>query len=453
MLCTTAIEDAGVVNADEDEQDTQSTMMSVNMLASKSGIMASFKSNLISNDRVWIVANDVEKCRVFWNCVDDKNGQLVKNSFCSTTFYKGVCDKRCYCSNCSIYSLVGMRSSTQTPSCPHVCLRDYVLRANCNTVDTALACDFTIFLRRRFQSSLEVNVVRALSDRLTLLVVADIDRCHNAKVCKQESIVSIQKSGNNFDAVLFCSNVQCKRKKLVANLKNPSDFCPHFAKVWSTPTIVLRIQEILQLPVDSVAWGLSTSISESFEGIVSIDSDGQLDGHGTGVYSTKRLKSSPVTFNVTRRRYVPTYGSVSPIPVKPQGDSVRWRDRRQLGLDVDRDEHGHVRWNGSGYLTGKVPCDVDVPSAICPSCNIDSVRKRQIQNFKMHTAIGCVIRTRYAAICDNIQGRYNVSQNHCFPHLSVIFWYNHQDVIIALTGIQALNSYIQSAPEMKEVRN
>lgn len=375
-----------------------SATVSVDFTQSKSTIVHAFKAEVMRSELVWFVGDDDDKCRLFWNCVDEKTGSVKSGKFCSTTFYKDINDRRCYCSNCSIFSLIGMRSSTDTPACPHVCLQESVLRAADFTINSNSLCDFSAFLRKRITLSFEVNVVKSSHQGLTLLVVADRDRCLTAKVCKQESIVTIEKSGNNVDSVICCSNIQCKRKKLSSHLKSPKDFCPHFAKVWTTATIVEMIQDLLGLPLDRVTWGLSTSVGEVSDGVVPVGSFEQQDGTRFG----NEKSTSVVSYDVLRRRYVPALGEVSPIPVSPDNDCVRWRDRRKLGLDVERNEEGLLMWNASGYLTGTNPCDVEIDLSRCPNCDNGKLQKIQMKDFKMHTSIGCVIRKRFCARCEGM---------------------------------------------------
>ena len=370
--------------------------VSIDFVTSKSSIVHAFKTEVMKNEQVWFVFDDNVKCRLFWNCVDEKSGFVKAGAFCTTTFYKDPNDGRSHCSNCSIFSLVGMRTSAENPSCPHVCLTESVLRSTDASIETNSLCDFSAFLRNRLSSSLEVNVVKSSDQRITLLVVADRDRCSTAHIYKQESIVTIQKGGNHFDSIICCSNIQCKRKKLSFRLKSPKDYCPHFAKVWTTSTISGLIQEFLGLPLDKVIWGLSKSVGEISDGVIPAGTEGQRDVRHFG----NRTSTPVVSYDVQRRRYVPSAGKVSPIPVIPDIDCVKWRDRRQHGLDVERNDEGLLIWNASGYLTGAIPCDVVMDSSRCPNCVDGTLRKHQMKDFKMHTSIGCVIRKRFSAICE-----------------------------------------------------
>ncbi len=369
---------------------------SIDFETSKSSIVHAFKAEVMRNELVWFVYDDDVKCRLFWNCVDEKTGCVKTGAFCSTTFYKDKNDGRYHCSNCSIFSLIGMRTSTDYSSCPHVCLQESVLLSTDFSIGTNSLCDFAAFLRKRLNTSLEVNVVKSSLHRITLLVVADRDRCLTAKVCKQESIVTIEKSGNHFDSVICCSNIQCKRKKLSFSLKSPKDFCPHFAKVWTTSTIVGMIQNLLGLPLDKVIWGLSKSIGEVSDGVVPVGNDDLQGVRQFGNWAS----TSVVSYDVRRRRYVPSAGKVSPIPVVPDSHCDHWRDRRMLGLDVERNNDGLLIWNASGYLTGTKSCDVDMDLSCCPNCVHGTLQKRQMKDFKMYTSIGCVIRKRFCARCE-----------------------------------------------------
>ncbi len=408
-------------------------------------ILARFKIDLIQSNHVWIVANDDNKCRLFWNSMDNKTAQIQQNSFSTTTFYKSV-DLRHHCSNCSIFSGSSLnKSASDVPSCPHVSFAEEVLQAVDLHSESGNDCAFVRFLRQRLSDSKEINVVRSAMHRLTLLVIADSDRCLKASVRKQESIVSIQKAGSNFDAIIFCSNVECKRKKLVAYLKNPSDFCPHFAKVWSTPSIVSMVHSVIGVPSESISWGLSKGLNDDIsEGLLPIGEARDESENFDNVVNNATV-SSPVRYEVSRQRYVPSDGIISPIPIVKCPESDRWAEKRKCGFGVERDGDGCLLWNSSGYLTGSVACDVKCQQTCCPVCGVGSLQNHRIGDFKLYTYIGCVLRKRYAVTCDNEGQKLS-------KHFTFVTYLFMQNVNIEMTGILQLSSSILYHRATKEVR-
>lgn len=382
-----------VASADMMEDDQSAATME--RPTSKEAIVALFRSDLTASAHVWIIVDDDERSTIVWNCVSSSTGKIVMNKFCSTTFFKNPVDGRAAeCVNCTLFRQVGMDSGSSSPTCPHVCLREDVVRA----LSTPKAADdeFTKYLRRKFLESTEVNVVRKSENRLTLLVIADADKCRKKNVQRLDSLVTFQRSGT--DAVLFCSNVECKRKKMSGKLKSPKDFCPHFDKVWSTATMVQLIYNVIGIPVGCEAWGLGTGVE--FETDDMYPSDAMFTS-ACLLSKSENKDAVNVKYDVGRFRYIPRSGNVSPIPVEPTADLDKWSERRKLGVHVQRDAEGSLQWTASGFLLGSTLCDIDVGNGICASCKIGVITRQRIKDFKLYTSIGCVLRQQYIGICGN----------------------------------------------------
>ena len=374
--------------------------MSVNRIASKSAILASFKVDLMHGKKVWVTCNDDGKCVIFWSSVNLKTGRMERNSFTSTTFYKAI-ENRHECSNCPIYRHTGLNGDCESASCPHVCLRNEVLAA-VTSVSTGNGDDFVKFLRIRLAESVQVNIVSSTDKRLMLLVIADEDRCRSCNVRSRESLVSIWRPGNSSDGVIQCHNVECRKKKIIKKLKSPMNYCPHFEKVWATSSIVDMIHKVIHLDGQSVQWGVNNATVNShendcpeLEGFVPIGDESFVNPEPT----RQTPPTSSVKYDLNRRRFVPTVGVVTPIPLTITDEVERWSVRRKLGIDVHRDANGMLMWNSDGYLSGTVSCEPEGVNSSCPSCTKGVLQRKQIQDFKLHSSIGCVIRKRYAAKC------------------------------------------------------
>lgn len=376
-----------------------STSICVDRVSSKEKIMSTFKVNMIHLKRVWVLVHDDEKCHLFWPVIDVHTGAMLSNEFCSTVFYRENDMKSDFC-RCKLFTMTGMRlSDNNKPSCPHVSLRDEICQAMFSE-HSDVQSEFSDFLRQRFAESHEINVIQSSNSKLTLLVVADADRCESMKVRIQESIVSIHRAGLS-NAIIYCSNVECKHKKILSNLKSPKDYCPHFEKIWATSSIVKLIHEVIGIPPDATAWGLSVSESELTENTVDITSV-EVDCDAIPVdFENSSSATSSVKYDVGRQRFVPSFGEVSCIPLHIDADIVRWSERRKYALDVVRNADGDPLWNSSGYLVGSTPCDIDLSENKCPICVSGELIRQRVRNFKLHTCIGTVIRMRYAGICNN----------------------------------------------------
>lgn len=394
-----------------DLQDPEPVSMStsdanllVNRTESRAAILAAFKVDLMHQRSVWLISNDDVKCQVFWNAIDSGTGKIELKRFCTTTFYKGVDDVRLNCENCSIFRKTGL-GNEEAQLCPHTCFREEVITAVSEN-STCHDDDFAQFLRMRFSSSVEVNVVKKTANRLTLLVIADSNICRKLKVENAEALVEFQRSQvDSTHAVIYCSNVQCKRRKLTENLKNPSEYCPHFDKVWSTASIVDIIHDTIGIAPGCVAWGLGSRCEYDCNGDTADAVATESFPLPEDVNEVLKSSKNVVKYDLQRRRFVPTDNSTcpSPIPVEPTSDTTRWAERRKLGLDVLRHADGTLQWNSSGYLVGSTICDVDIPyEKLCPACSEGNIVRLQISDFKLHTAIGCVIRMRFAGVCNNV---------------------------------------------------
>ena len=368
--------------------------------SSKEAIVALFRVDIMHSNGVWIVGDDDDECTVVWNCVSPSTGKIESNRYCSTTFYKTAVDGRVgVCVNCSLFRHTGMEPSSGLPTCPHVCLQEDVMRALSAEADALLEDAFTKFLRCRFQESNEINVVRKSDKRLTLLVIADSDKCLKKNVRRVDSLVTFQRSGT--DAVLFCSNVECKRKKITGKMKSPKDFCPHFDKVWSTPSMVQLIYNVIRIPIGCEAWGLGTG--DEFEADGLYPSDAMFTSTSQLHQETEKSQNSSVRYDIVRFRYIPTVGVVSPIPLEPTENANLWSERWKLGEHVLRDTDGRLQWNSSGYLIGSKPCDIDesICNSQCLSCLSGIIKRQKTQVFKLYTSIGCVIRPQFIGLCNN----------------------------------------------------
>jgi hypothetical protein len=366
---------------------------------SKASIVNSFKVDVMRSKQVWIIANDGDECKILWNRVSPSTGNIELNKYSLTTFKKRNPKSLQQCENCPIFQQAAMDPTTSVPSCPHISVQSDIMEAiSCEIGDTK-SNEFTAFMRGRFQISKEINVVRQTDTRLTFLVTADYDKCIRKNIRRADSFVTFQRSGS--DAILFCSNVECKRKKMSTKLKSPKDYCPHFEKVWCTPSVVDHIYTVIGIPVGCEAWGLGTGNELDIDGMhesemMITSSSRSVDKDAT---ETDKLW---LKFDFHRSRYVPRSGVVSPIPYEPTERSVLWSERRKLGLDVIRDVDGGLQWNSSGFLIGKTSCDIDIGDGICPSCQVGKIRRERMSDFMLYTCIGCVIRPQFAGICDNL---------------------------------------------------
>jgi hypothetical protein len=383
---------------------TSNDAIMVDRTESRAAILAAFRVDLMHHRSVWLISNDDVKCQVFWNAVNSGSGKIEVNKFCTTTFYKGVHDARLNCEHCQIFRKTGLEDE-DAQLCPHTCFREDVITALSEN-DMCCHDEFALFLRMRFSSSTEVNIVKKTTNRLSLLVIADSSNCRNQNIDNGEAIVVFQRSQvNSIHAVIYCSNVQCKRRKLTKTLINPSDYCPHFEKVWSTPSIVDVIHETIGVAPGCAVWGLGSRCEfESDHGAVDAVAT-KSSALEDDEYEVSRNSSPVVQFDLKRRRFIPTDSNtcLSPIPTEPTSHTNLWAERRHLGLDVFRQADGTLLWNSSGYLVGSKDCDVDIPSEqACPACSEGIIERMQISDFKLHTAIGCVIRKRFAGVCNNI---------------------------------------------------
>lgn len=366
---------------------------------SKAAIVNSFKVDVMRSKQVWIIGNDGDECTILWNRVSPSTGNIELNKYSLTTFKKRIPESFPQCENCPIFQQAAMDPTTSVPSCPHICVHSDIMQAlSCEKVDIGTN-EFTLFMRGRYEISKEINVVRQTDNRLTFLVIADSDKCARKNIRRADSFVTFQRSGP--DAILFCSNVECKRKKMSAKLKSPKEFCPHFEKVWCTPSVVDQIYSVIGIPVGCEAWGLGTGGEFDIDGMheseAMITSTSRSSDDGPAAEREKLC----IKFDINRSRYIPRSGIVSPIPYEPTEKSVQWSERRKLGLDVTRDVDGGLQWNSSGFLIGKISCDINIGDGICPSCKYGKLRRQQMEDFMLYTCIGCVIRPQYAGICDN----------------------------------------------------
>ena len=393
----------GLYDPEPVTMSTSQNDIMVDRTETREAILAAFKVDLMHQRSVWLISNDDVKCQVFWNAVNSGTGKIELNKFCTTTFYKRDRDVRLNCENCLIFRKTGLQGE-DAQNCPHTCFRQEVITA-VSANDICYDDDFAQFLRMRFSTSVEVNIVKKSMLRLTLLVIADSSDCRNQNVENAEAIVIIQRSQvDSIHAVICCSNLQCKRRKLTGKLINPSEYCPHFKKVWSTPCIVNIIHDTIGITQGSVTWGLSSrfefQFDESSADAVAAESCLLSDD----VNEVSQNSTPVVMFDLQRRRFIPTDKNTcpSPIPTEPTSDTTQWAERRQLGLDVLRHVDGTLQWNSSGYLVGSKICDVDITSEqSCPICVEGKIERLQISDFKLHTAIGCVIRMRFAGVCNN----------------------------------------------------
>ena len=387
--------------------DNDTGVHTVGKPTSKAAIVNSFKVDVMRSKQVWIIANNEEECSILWNRVSPSTGNIELNKYSLTTFKKRNPESLQQCENCPIFQQAAMDPRTSVPSCPHICLQIDIMRAISCEIDDIENNEFTSFMRGRFHVSKEINVVRQTDTRLTFLVIADSDICVRKNIRRADSFVTFQRSGP--DAILFCSNVECKRKKMSTKLRSPKDYCPHFEKVWCTPSVVDQIYTVIGIPVGCEAWGLGTGGE--------LDIDGM---HESEVMITSRSRSDEVPaaeidklcikFDMDRSRYIPRNSIVSSIPYEPTEKSVLWSERRKLGLDVTRHVDGSLQWNSSGFLIGRTSCDVDIGDGTCPSCQVGKFRREQINDFMLYTCLGCVIRKQYAGICNNL-GNFNEITN------------------------------------------
>jgi hypothetical protein len=377
---------------------------------SRAAILAAFKVDLMHQRSVWLISNDDVKCQVFWNAINSGTGKMEMKKFCTTTFYKDVQDVRQNCENCFIFRKTGLENE-EAQLCPHTCFRQEVITA----VSKNGPChgdDFAQFLRTRFSSSVEVNIVKKTANRLTLLVIADSCVCRKQKIENAEAIVVFQRSQvDSFHAVIYCSNVQCKRRKLTENLRNPSDYCPHFEKVWSTPSIVDMLHSTIGIAPGCAIWGIGSRCDflcdDDTADVAATETSSLHDDSN----ELSRISTLVVKFDLQRRRFVPNDNTTcpSPIPIEPTSHTTLWAERRKLGLDVLRQADGTLQWNSSGYLVGSKLCDVDIPSEhVCPACCEGKIERTQISDFKLHTAVGCVIRMRFTGVCNNVSNGMSI---------------------------------------------
>ncbi len=368
-----------------------SDVLDKQLSSSKSSLLGLFRSAIIAKGKIWLVTDDISKCVIVWNTVDAVSGYLNAQEFCSTTFYKLIDSQEC--SDCAIYRISSTIPGDGPASCPHICLRDDVLKA---IGETYTGNEFVDFIRRNLKSTRPVNVIRVTENTAKLLVIADDDVCTKRNIRCREGVVSIMKSKRRNDSSIQCHNIACRRKKMISRITHPGDFCPHFQKLWQYYDQYPCLSNFFRSTDQEGPMNQQSTESEGSSELTSSDSNES--GEGEHVRS-----SSHVKYDVEKRRFLPILDPKTPIPMEPSADSRRWAEYRRLGNDLQRDSNGNLFYNSDGYLIGLrlcTPSNMDeIIGNVCTRCGIGNMAKQNMTDFKLHTCHGTVIRERFYVVC------------------------------------------------------